>query len=148
MCSPREQAFQRDVVRHVEQQHDVQGLSDLVEHRIESLGLGHRPREPVEHEAVLVREALSDQVDHEVVGNEISPFENRLHLQAELRALGDRRAQDVSGGDVRDVVERRDPPRLRSFPAALGAEDEDSHARSLWKKEGRGKPRPYLRKPS
>ena len=129
--SAREQALERDVVGDVEQEHDVQGLSDLLEHRIQSLGLGHGPREPVEDEAVLVGEALTDQVDHEVVGNEISAFENRLDLQAELRALGDRRPQDVSGGDMRDVVERRDPPRLRSFSAALRAEDENSHVLSL-----------------
>ena len=65
---------------------------------------------------MLVGESLANEVDHEIVRHELAVLEDRLHAPAELRAVGDRRAQDVARGDVRDVVDRSDALRLRSLP--------------------------------
>ena len=58
------------------------------QHLLERLGLRHRAREAVEHEA-LARvgggEPLADQRDHQVVGDEAARVVDRLHLAAELR---------------------------------------------------------------
>ena len=53
-------------------------LADLLEHGVERLGLGHRAREAVEHEAVLLGEPRPDEVDHELVGHEVPALEDRL----------------------------------------------------------------------
>ena len=105
---------------------------------VERLGLRHRAREAVEHEAVLVREALPDEADHEVVGHQIAALEDRAARAPELRPVGDGFAQDVAGRDVRDVVGSGDALRLRALAGPLRAEDEDAH----------GVPAGYLRKPS
>ena len=78
------------------------------------------------------------RLDHELVRNEVAALEDRAHLRAELRPVGDRGAQDVAGRDVRDVVRRGDPLGLSALAGALGAENEYPHGCL-----GR-----YLRKPS
>jgi len=117
----RAEARGRDRVGDLEQDHRVERLADLVEHRVECLGLRHRAREAVEHEAVLVGEALADEVDHELVRDEVAALEDRAHLSPELRSVRDGGAQDVAGGDVRDAVRLGDPLRLCSFPRPLRA---------------------------
>ena len=139
------QPIRRDLVGDLEQDHGVERLADLVEHRVERLGLRDRARKAVEHERVLVRESLANETDHEVVGHEIASLEDRSHLPTELGAVGDRLTEDVPCRDVRHVVGGRDPLRLGALAGALRAEDEDSHVDA---DRGRGKPRSYLRKPS
>ena len=132
------EALRRDLVGDLKQDHGVERLADLLEHRVERFRLRDRPREAVQHEPVLVGEALADQTDHQLVRNEVAALEDRAHLRAELRPVGDRGAQDVARRDVRNVVRRGDPLGLRPLAGALWAENEYPH-RSL----GR-----YLRKPS
>ena len=121
----------RDLVGHAQQDHRVERLADLVEHRVERLGLRERAREPVEDERVLVGQPLADEVDHEVVGDEVAALEDRANLAAELGAVRDRGAQDVAGRDVRRVVRARDPLRLRALPRPLRAQDQDPHSSSV-----------------
>ena len=79
------QALRRDLVGHLEQDHGVERLSDLVEHRVERLGLRDRAREPVEDEPVLVLEPLANEPDHEVVRDEVAALEDRPRPAARAR---------------------------------------------------------------
>jgi hypothetical protein len=80
-------------------------------------------------------EPLSNQLDHQVVGNEVAPVVDRLHAAAEVALGGHRLAQHVARRDVRDPVLVGDPLRLRPLASALDAEEKNV--------EGL-----YLRKPS
>ena len=85
-------------------------------------------------------EPLADQRDRQLVGDELAALEERLHPAAERRPGGDRGAEHVARGDVREAVLGRDALRLRALcrsPAGRGA------ARSA-----HAAPRDYLRKPS
>ena len=107
-CPAPEQALERDLVGHVQQEHDVERLADPVEHRVERLRLRHRAWEPVEDEAVLVAEPRADEVDHQLVGHEIAALEDRLDAPPELGPFGDDGPEHVPGRDVRDPERGRD----------------------------------------
>ena len=73
--------------RKLEQEHGRERPVDLLEHRVERLGLRDVAREAVEHEAVLrvvLGEPVADERDRHVVGNELARLEQRLDLPAEL----------------------------------------------------------------
>ena len=76
------------------------------------------------------REALADDREDQVVGDELPRVHDALHLEAERRACGDLGAQDVARRDVREPVVRGDPLRLGSLAGPLGAEEQDVHATS------------------
>ena len=87
-------------------------------------------RESVEDEPVsriVLRKPLTDQRDGDLVRDEVPRLEDRLDLQPERRAGGDRRAEHVAGRNVRDLVLRADPRRLRPLPGSLRAQDEQIH---------------------
>ncbi len=74
------------------------------ERLLERVGLLLVAREAVEQEAVArvaVADALGDHADDHLVGHELAGVHVALGLAPELGALGDLRAQDVAGGDVR-----------------------------------------------
>ena len=143
--SPRVQAARRDVVGDLEQDHRVQRLPDLGEHGVERLCLRERSREPVEDEAVLAREPLTDEVDHEIVRDEVAALENRLDLPPELAPLGHRGAEDVTRRDVRRPSGISDALCLSAFARPLRAQDQDPHADG---RPARVQASPYFRKPS
>jgi hypothetical protein len=116
-----QQPLEGDVVADLQEKHRVERLADLLEHGVERLGLRHGPRKAVEHVAVLLREPPADELDHEVVRDEVTLGHDRRDLRPELGAFGDRRAEDVAGGDMRDVVGGGDPLRLRALARPLWA---------------------------
>ena len=76
---------------------------------------------------VALPEPFADERDRDLVGDEPARLEDRLHLQAERRRLGDRRPEDVARRDVRDPVLGADARRLRPFAGALGSQNEQIH---------------------
>ena len=70
-------------------------------------------------------EPLSDQRDHQIVGDETPAIVDRLHPSAKLGPVFHGGSEHVAGGDVRDAVLRFDPLRLSSLPRPLGTEQED-----------------------
>src|SRR5262245_27595006 len=88
------------VVGDVDQDRHGDPAGKLGHLRIERLGLGRRPREAVEDEAVArlaARHSLGDQADHDFVGDEVAPIHVVLRLAAQLGAVPDRGAKDVPG---------------------------------------------------
>jgi hypothetical protein len=87
-------------------------------------------REAVEDEPahrVRAGQALADQPDSQLVGNELAGREDRLGKSTELGLRRDLVAEHVAGREVRDPELGRDPSRLRSLPRARGANDEQVH---------------------
>ena len=135
---PAAEPLRGDLVGDLEQDHGVERLADLLQHRVERLGLRHGARKPVQHEPVLV--ARRSRMSSMVRSSGTRPPLSRIGATCtpELGAVRDGSAEDVAGRDVRHVVRRGDPLGLSSLAGALWAENEYPH-RSL----GR-----YLRKPS
>ena len=112
----------------LEEEHDRERLLDLVEHRVERLGLREVAREAVEHEAVLGgRQLVPHERDREVVRDEAAVGEERLDLLAERRPRGDRGAEELARRDVREAVLLGDSPRLRPLPRSLRAQNQHVH---------------------
>ena len=130
-----ERALLGGLVVEIEEEDDVERAPDLVEHLVERLGLGEVARKAVEDEplaGVVLRQALLDHPDRDVVRDELAALHDLVDLAAErLRVV--ERAEHVAGRDMRDAVSPRDALRLRSLPRPLRAEHEHVH---------------YLRKPS
>ena len=76
LLRPCAQPLGRHLVGDLQEDHGSERLADLVEHRVERLGLGHRAWEAVEHEAVLLEQAGADEVHHELVGDEVAALED------------------------------------------------------------------------
>src|SRR4051795_3419947 len=113
-------------------------MLDLVQHRVELLGLGSRSRESVEDEAglrVVLAQPVANQADHDFVRDELPGAQERLGPATELRALRDRRAQHVARRDVRDAVLGGDQLSLSALPGPLWAKQKDVQSH-------------YFRKPS
>ena len=121
---PPGQPVEDDLARHVEVDHEVERIA--VEHAVELLGLMHRAREAVEYEAVVERatgrEALLDDADHDVVGNEFALVHEALGLEPECSALRGLLAEHVAGRQVRDAVMLRETRSLRPLAGTLLAE--------------------------
>jgi hypothetical protein len=130
-CAPQ-QALARNVVVEREQQDDRERLADLVEQRVERLGLDNRARIAVEDEATAagLQQLLADERDRDLVGNERALGEQRLDLLAELRTGCDRSPIEVARRDVADLELLRDPLRLRSLARTLRSQDEDVYRRN------------------
>jgi len=127
-----EHALARDCIVELEQQDDRQRTVDVVEHRVERLGLREVARIPVENEAVLaaLEDLALDDRDRDLVGDEFPVAKIRLDELAELRALRDVCAVEVAGRDVRDSGLLDDPRRLRPLPRPLRADDQDVQRRN------------------
>jgi hypothetical protein len=123
---PGEHGLARDVEVHG--QVETAGLGD-VEQR---LGLRHRPGEAVEDEAagagVVEPEALVDDPHDHVVGQEVPRVHVLLRLPPELRALADRRSEDVTGRDVGHHVVAGEPHALGALPRTLSTEQDQPGA--------------------
>ena len=85
---PAGEPVEHDLARHVDVDRDVERVA--VEHPVELLGLLQRAREPVEHEAVVERaarrEALLDDADDDLVGDELARVHVPLGLEPERGA--------------------------------------------------------------
>src|SRR5438552_1995501 len=116
-----------DLAWHAQLEDDGDRFADLAQHVVERLCLGERAREAVQDEAVLAREALADQADHQVVGDELARVVDRLDTLSELGLARHRLAQDVAGGDVGKAVLGLDPLGLCPLPRALRTKEENPH---------------------
>ena len=97
------------------------------EHLVERSGLRLVAGEPVEHEPaqrVGVRKALLDQLDRDLVWDERTARQDRLHTAPELGSGGDRLTEHVAGRDVRYRIVGCDPFRLRALPRPLRSQHE------------------------
>ena len=71
---------------------------------------------------VRLGEPLAHHADHDLVGDEGAALHVLLRLEAHLGALGDGRAQHLTGRDVRQLELRHDALGLRAFARAGAAE--------------------------
>jgi hypothetical protein len=84
----------------------------------------------VEHEAgtgIVLAQALFEHAQHDVVGNEVAGFHDRLGLEAERRAGSDGAAQQVAGGNVGNLQMLAEAGRLRALARTGRAEKYQSH---------------------
>src|SRR4029078_212018 len=82
------QPLDGELVRHLEEEDGQELAVDLLQHAVEGLGLGCGARQAGEDEAfsgVRHAEALPDELDHEVVGDEIARVVDGLDAHPHLR---------------------------------------------------------------
>src|SRR5690606_3181768 len=104
----------------------------LLEHGVQRLCLRDGARETVEDEAglaVLGVEALGDDSVHNLVGDEIAAVHDFLGRKAHRGLLGNGRAQDIAGRELRDAVGLDKDLGLRALARARRAQEYDSHRR-------------------
>src|SRR5690606_28531264 len=105
--APAGKALDQAVQVDVHQDGGVQRLAEADQHLVQGLRLRDVAREAVHDEAVLrVRalEALADDAEHDLVGDQLAGVHRGLGLPAQRRAGGQRLAQQVAGGNLRYVV--------------------------------------------
>jgi hypothetical protein len=100
------------------------------EHALERFGLRDGAREAVEDEAVLhgtpLDEVLLHDADDDVVGHQLAGVHVGLHLGTDGRAVLDRGAEDIAGGQVLDAETLGEHRGLRALPRARLAEQDDT----------------------
>ncbi len=104
----RRPAMRRTSSRVVDlhQHHGIERLLELVEQRVERVGLREVARKPVEDEAAAASGSPSrSRIMPSTMSSATSvpAVHGRLRLQAELGAARNRLAQQVAGGDLRDA---------------------------------------------
>ena len=90
-------------------------------------------------------EAIDDDPDHHVVGDQVAGVHQGARPQAQFGALGDGGAQHVTGGNVDRSVGLDEAHALRALAGALATQDDEAdgcHAGRALQLDG------YLRKPS
>jgi len=108
----------------------LQGAVQVGEEFVQGLGLGHGAREAVEDEApfgVRLGQALADDADDQLVGDQFAPFHDGLGLLPQGGAGGHRRAQQVTGGDLGDLVLFHQALGLGALAGSGGAHEGDAH---------------------
>src|SRR5205823_3922474 len=117
-----------------------------VEDAFELLGLRQVAREAVEYEPVgqrpARRQALFDHADHYVVGDELTRVHVALRLEPERGARLRLRAEQITGGHVREPVMLGETLRLRPLAGTLLAEQDETRELTHGATPG------YRRKPS
>ena len=109
-------------------EHRVQRTLELGEQGVECLRLRNGPWEAVEDEATMgvrLRQAMTDDIDHQAVGDQLAAVEIGLDLPPQRSAGLDRRPQDVAGGDLRNPVGRRQPGGLGPLARSWRPEQDD-----------------------
>ena len=127
MDPPPADALRQHRVRDVQRDDVPHRLAPAREHLVKHLRLLDRAREPVEDEparAVLLLDAVFDDGDDEVVGDQAAGLHHGLGLNADLGARGDGGAKHVAGGELRDAHLGDDLRRLRAFPRPGRAEED------------------------
>ena len=79
---------------------------------------------------VRLLQALRDEGDGDLVGDELPRCEDRLDAAAELGPVGDRRAEHVAGRDVRNVPLGRDSLGLGALAGALRPQHQQVHRKN------------------
>ena len=101
---------------------------------IEGLGLGQGAWKPVQEEtppAVLRAESFGDDADDHLVRDQKPAVEEVLGPHSERSPFPDGRAEDVTGGDVRNAVPRREELGLRALAGARGPQEDQIQRISL-----------------
>src|SRR3954452_21136067 len=117
------------VVDHELQDH-VEGRPPVEQHVVERLCLRHVAREAVEQEAlagVVLLESCDDHSDRDLVRNEVAGVHELLRLLAELGALADIGAEDVTRRDLRDPEVCGDELGLRPLSRSGGPDEDQTH---------------------
>ncbi len=116
-------------------QHDgVDRLTQAVEHRRQRLRLRDVARKAVEDETVRgvgPRQALADQGEHQVVGDQLAGVHRRLGPEAQLGAARNRIAQQIAGGNLGHAALLGEPLCLGALAGAGRSEKNDSHVFDL-----------------
>ena len=115
--------------RHVDEDRPIDPPAGLREGGIERLGLDLCPREAVEDRAVLrigLLEAIEEDADDRLVGDELAAAHEPVGLAAEGGALRDRRPEQVTGRQHGHAEMARQDRSLGPFPRA-GRPKEDDH---------------------
>jgi hypothetical protein len=141
---PAGEAAKQLLAAHFEEDHPVDGLPPALQHGVERLRLGGRPRETVQHEAggaVRTGETLLHEPDHHVVGHEPAGVHVALGFEPERRLRRHRLAQHVASGHLGHAPLRGEGARLSALARPRRAEEDDAraHARARWR---------FRRKPS
>src|SRR5690606_9071473 len=131
--APAGKALDQAVQVDVHQDGGVQRLAEADQHLVQGLRLRDVAREAVHDEAVLrVRalEALADDAEHDLVGDQLAGVKRGLGLPAQARAGGQRLAQQVAGGNLRYVVFLDQLLGLRPLARTGRSKQKDSHVLS------------------
>ena len=99
-------------------------MAELGEHHVQRGRLGLGPREAVQDEArmaVVLAQALSDDVDHDLVWHQVAPVHDLLRALAQLRPTCSLGAKDVAGGYLGNSEARAKEVGLGTLAASGGA---------------------------
>ena len=112
--------------------------AEAVEHPVERLGLGARPREAVEQHAGLRCPAAPSRSRNIAMmrssEHEVAARHDRLRLEPERRAVADGGPQHVAGRDVGQAALRRDPGCLRALAGARRAHQDQVEGHGYFRK--------------
>ena len=129
--APAREAVEHDVARDVEVDREVEGPA--VEHPVELLRLVHGAREAVEHETVAERttgrEALLDDADHDLVGDELAAVHVALGFEPERGALLRLGAEELARREMGNAEVVAQARRLGSLPCPLLTEQHEARKR-------------------
>src|SRR4029078_4134813 len=122
------------VVADLEFEHDIKRGRQVIEDAVKLVSLGHIARESVEEEADRGVRPLQSVPNHgvgDLVRNQVPGVHELLGQHTELRSSGDVRPEDVTGGDLRDLVALRDELGLGALTRPARSDEDDSHTNPL-----------------
>jgi hypothetical protein len=128
-ATPRD-ALHEQLRVHIEEDRRIERLADRCEHLLETFGLRHGAREPVEDETagrIGRREALTHHAEDGGVVDQLAGVHDGLGAATELRTVAHMRTQQVAGRDLRDAMTLDEALRLGALAGTRSAEEDDSH---------------------
>ena len=91
----------------VHEHHRLERRAECLEHLLQRFGLGDVARKAVQDETlggVRLADALANHAEHRGIVDQLARVHGGLGAQAQFRALGDRLAQQIAGGYLRDPI--------------------------------------------
>ena len=122
--------FHQSLVVNLESDDQVNLGAAAGEHGVERLSLGQGPREAVEDRAAGLLglwQALLDQGDDDLIGDQLAPLHDALDALAKLGARADGRAQHVAGGELDHALLTHQPLGLGALPRRRRSEQNQVH---------------------
>ena len=99
-----------------------------IEPALQCLGLNHGPREAVEQKpAWRIVDGIHEHVDHELVGNQLSPVHVAGGRATERGGFGAMPPEEVAGTEVRQPKLVAQSRRLGAFAGARRPEQDEVH---------------------
>ncbi len=126
------QALHEDIEVHIDKDGGLERHAHRLQHGVEGFGLGNVAGKSVEDEPVVgVRfgEAFADDAEDDLIADQLARIHGFLGPQSEGGACCHRRPQQITRGDLWDLVLLHQQLRLRPFPGPRCAEQYDSHVR-------------------